>query len=93
MTTNIVSFLLLSSFRDGASIDEIAIALDSLRRELEWSGRDCGFSGDSIDVINYAVSLILENKTTVAFSSFCNLFKLITFFSPLDFRRNCLVKD
>lgn len=56
MSTNIVSFLLLSSFRDGGSIDEIALALDSMRTELEWSGRDCGFSGDSVDVINYAVS-------------------------------------
>lgn len=58
MTTNIVSFLLLSSFRDGAPIDEIAIALDSLRTELEWAGRDCGFTGDSIDVINYAAELL-----------------------------------
>lgn len=55
MTTNIVSFLLLSSFREGASIEEVAIALDSLRKELEWSGRDCGFSGDSVDVISYTV--------------------------------------
>lgn len=61
MTTNIVSFLLLSSFRDGAPIEEIAIALDSLRSELEWSGRDCGFTGDSIDVINYAVSITPEH--------------------------------
>ncbi|XP_034256133.1 glycerol-3-phosphate acyltransferase 1, mitochondrial isoform X2 [Thrips palmi] len=60
MTTNIVSFLLLSSFRDGASIDEIAIALDSLRRELEWAGRDCGFTGNSLDVINYAAELLGE---------------------------------
>lgn len=58
MTTNIVSFLLLSSFRDGAPIEEIAIALDSLRKELEWAGRDCGFTGDSIDVINYTAELL-----------------------------------
>lgn len=62
MTTNIVSYLLLSTFRDGAPIDEIAIELDALRMELEWSGRDCGFTGNSIDVINYAVSITLENK-------------------------------
>lgn len=61
MTTNIVSFLLLSSFRDGAPIEEIAIALDNLRKELEWSGRDCGFSGDSVDVINYTVELLGTN--------------------------------
>ena len=59
MSTNIVSFLLLSSFRDGGSIDEIALALDALRTELEWSGRDCGFSGDSVDVINYTVSIAI----------------------------------
>lgn len=58
MTTNIVSFLLLSSFRDGAPIDEIAIAFDNLRKELEWSGRDCGFSGESIDIIKYTVELL-----------------------------------
>ncbi|KAK3928172.1 Glycerol-3-phosphate acyltransferase 1, mitochondrial [Frankliniella fusca] len=61
MTTNIVSFLLLSSFRNGACIEEIANALDLLRRELEWSGRDCGFTGDSVDVINYAAELLGSN--------------------------------
>lgn len=56
MSTNAVAFLLLTKYRQGASIEELVNALDNLRKELEYARRDLGFSGDSIDVINYAVS-------------------------------------
>lgn len=58
MSTNAVAFLLLNRFRNGATIDDISNALDELRIELRQSGKDIGFSGDSIDVINYAVELL-----------------------------------
>lgn len=56
MSTNALAYLLLTKFRDGASIEKLVVALDDLRSELNYARRDIGFTGDSIDVINYAVS-------------------------------------
>lgn len=56
MSTNAVSFLLLNAYRDGVKLDILASALDSLRQELSNMDRDVGFSGESVDVINHAVS-------------------------------------
>ncbi|XP_054258874.1 glycerol-3-phosphate acyltransferase 1, mitochondrial isoform X3 [Macrosteles quadrilineatus] len=58
MSTNAVSFLLLHVFRDGGKVDMIAEALDKLRSLLSLTDRDCGFVGDSVDVINHAVDLL-----------------------------------
>lgn len=58
MSTNALAFLLLSKFRNGANIEELILALDELRNDLALVKRDLGFSGDSIDVILYAVSSI-----------------------------------
>lgn len=55
MSTNALAFILLHKHRKGATIEQLVDALDVLRQELANSGRDIGFSGDSIDVINYAV--------------------------------------
>ncbi|CAH1099944.1 unnamed protein product [Psylliodes chrysocephalus] len=55
MSTNALAYLLLTKFRDGASIEKLVVALDDLRSELNYARRDIGFTGDSIDVINYAV--------------------------------------
>lgn len=57
MSTNAVSFLLLNAFREGAPIEVVAQALDRLRELLHSTNRDCGFVGDSVDVINHAVIL------------------------------------
>lgn len=57
MSTNALAYLLLTQFRDGATIDRLVNAMDKLRKDLDYSGKDLGFSGDSIDVINYAVSI------------------------------------
>lgn len=56
MSTNAVAYLLLTKFRDGATVEQLVAAMDGLRKDLDYNGRDLGFSGDSIDVINYAVS-------------------------------------
>lgn len=56
MSTNALAFILLYKHRTGATIEELVESLDDLRRELANSDRDIGFTGDSIDVINYAVS-------------------------------------
>ncbi|KAJ8935061.1 hypothetical protein NQ314_013034 [Rhamnusium bicolor] len=58
MSTNALAFLLLTQYREGASIDKLVNALDNLRKELEYARRDIGFTGDSIDVINYAVEML-----------------------------------
>lgn len=58
MSTNAIAFLLLTKYREGVSIEKLVIALDDLRKELEYVRRDIGFSGDSIDVINYAVEML-----------------------------------
>lgn len=55
MSTNALAFLLLNKFRNGAKIEELILALDELRNDLAFVRRDLGFSGDSIDVILYAV--------------------------------------
>lgn len=59
MSTNALAFLLLNKFRDGATVVELADALNLLRDELQCGRRDLGFSGDSLDVIHYAVSFSL----------------------------------
>lgn len=56
MSTNALAFLLLYKYRNGANIEELILALDELRNELALVKRDLGFTGDSIDVILYAVS-------------------------------------
>ncbi|XP_046667769.1 glycerol-3-phosphate acyltransferase 1, mitochondrial isoform X4 [Homalodisca vitripennis] len=58
MSTNAVSFLLLNVFREGAPIESIAEALDRLREQLSYTDRDCGFVGDSVDVINHAIDVL-----------------------------------
>lgn len=57
MTTNAVAFLLLTRFRDGVSLSVFIEALDDLRSVLK-NERDIGFTGTSLDVINYAIDLL-----------------------------------
>ena len=57
MSTNVVAFLLLNKFRDGCTLDKLVEAFDSIRQELEWAKRDVAFCGESIDVVNHAVSV------------------------------------
>lgn len=56
MSTNAVSFLLLTKFRNGVELQELAKELDNLRQILEWDNRNIGFTGSSSFVIQHAVS-------------------------------------
>lgn len=58
MSTNAVAFLLLYYFRDGVPLSKLTFALDRLREELSSSKKDVGFSGESKDVVEHAVSLL-----------------------------------
>ncbi|XP_076265261.1 glycerol-3-phosphate acyltransferase mino isoform X2 [Rhynchophorus ferrugineus] len=58
MSTNILAFLLLNKYRKGVNLQELAEALDELKRELLGSRRNIGFQGDSVDVINYAIDIL-----------------------------------
>lgn len=57
MSTNAVCFLLLKRFRNGTTVEQLALELSILRDKLSLSDRDIGFSGDSIDVVKHAVSI------------------------------------
>lgn len=59
MSTNVVAFLLLNKFRDGCTLDKLVEAFDSIRQELELRDKDIAFCGDSIDIVNHAVSKII----------------------------------
>lgn len=54
MSTNIVSFILLNQCRNGVKMAALVTKFDSLLLDLK--GRELGFSGSSIEVINSAVS-------------------------------------
>ncbi|XP_045473576.1 glycerol-3-phosphate acyltransferase 1, mitochondrial isoform X3 [Harmonia axyridis] len=58
MATDAVAFLLLTRYRDGVSIEELATALDALRKDLDFAQKELSFQGNSIDVINYAVDML-----------------------------------
>lgn len=70
MSTNALAFILLHRYRKGATVEELVEALDSLRQELASCGRDIGFSGDSIDVLNYSVSSTRFYKDPIGRSRF-----------------------
>lgn len=56
MSTNAVSFLLLKKYRNGTTIEQLAKELSIMRNKLSLANRDIGFSGNSKDVVRYAVS-------------------------------------
>lgn len=56
MSTNVVAFLLLTEFRDGATVDELAAKLDRVRAESFQL--DFGFEGDARDVVEHAVEVL-----------------------------------
>uniref|UniRef100_A0A1L8DYV3 Putative dihydroxyactetone-phosphate acyltransferase dhapat n=1 Tax=Nyssomyia neivai TaxID=330878 RepID=A0A1L8DYV3_9DIPT len=60
MSTNAVTFLLLTQFRRGVTLSVFARALDRLRAELEGL-KDLGFTGDSESVIKYVLELLGEH--------------------------------
>ena len=58
MSTNVVAFILLNKFRNGCTLDRLVEEFESIRQELERATKDLAFTGDSVDVINHAVSII-----------------------------------
>ncbi|XP_046382815.1 glycerol-3-phosphate acyltransferase 1, mitochondrial isoform X2 [Ischnura elegans] len=58
VSTNVVAFLLLNEFRRGVPIVKLADAVERLKERLHARGRDVGFTGDSLDVVNHAVNLL-----------------------------------
>lgn len=62
MSTNALAFLMLTRFRSGASITEIAEALDSLRDRLKGR-KDMAFAGDSLHILKYSCDLLGEGMS------------------------------
>ncbi|XP_002731403.1 glycerol-3-phosphate acyltransferase 1, mitochondrial-like [Saccoglossus kowalevskii] len=61
MSTNLLSFLLLTKFRQGATIDTISESFESVRQQIIAHGRDVGFSGKAAAIVNYASHLLGDN--------------------------------
>lgn len=59
MATNVVAFLLMTEFRDGSTVFDLARKLDKIRADLH--NIDFGFEGDAIDVVNHAIKIFGEN--------------------------------
>lgn len=56
MSTNIVAFLLLNKFRDGCTLDKLVEAFDSMRQEMERKDKNVAFCGETVDIVEHAVS-------------------------------------
>jgi hypothetical protein len=54
-------------------MDKLVEAMEKLRQDLFFAGRDVGFTGDMVDVINHAVSIHLCGRYCdyVIFMSSC----------------------
>lgn len=65
MTTNALAFLLLTQFRDGATLSILVEALNQLRDDIARGNRDIGFTGSSEDVIRYAANLLGPGLVTI----------------------------
>lgn len=57
MSTNALAFLLLHKFRKGALLLDLITSFTQLRLQLLADNKDLGFSGDSKDVVEHAVSV------------------------------------
>ncbi|GAB0097722.1 glycerol-3-phosphate acyltransferase 1, mitochondrial [Sergentomyia squamirostris] len=64
MSTNAVTFLLLTQFRRGVHLQVLSQALDRLREDL-GGYKDLGFSGDSDSIVDYVVNLLGKHLITV----------------------------
>lgn len=59
MSTNVVAFLMLTQFRNGTTAGALAESLQELKKG--WHDVDCGFEGETEDVIEHAVDLLGEH--------------------------------
>lgn len=60
MSTNVVAFLLLNKFRNGCTLDELIEAFDLIIQELEKRNKNIMFYGETINIIDHAVSKIIK---------------------------------
>lgn len=58
MSTNVVAFLLLTEFRDGALVKDLAGRLDAFRNNNH--SIDFAFDGDAEDVVEHAIEILKE---------------------------------
>ncbi|XP_037946476.1 glycerol-3-phosphate acyltransferase 1, mitochondrial isoform X2 [Teleopsis dalmanni] len=63
MSTNALSFILLTEHRQGATGKEIAKSFDTLRESL-FGQKDLGFAGESLQIVFYAADLLGDLITT-----------------------------
>lgn len=56
MSTNVVAFLLLTAYRDGASVDDLAIKLDEMRNGK--FSLDYAFEGEPEDIVERAIKML-----------------------------------
>lgn len=61
MCSNILAFLLLTKYRQGATLPYICASVEWLKEQLKVRGQDVGFCGKPDDVILYAQGLMGEN--------------------------------
>ena len=64
MSTQLLAFALLTMYRKGVSMSQLASTIDWLRDELRSKKRQLGFSGSSCDAIRYAASLLGRDLVT-----------------------------
>ncbi|KAK7591237.1 hypothetical protein V9T40_002850 [Parthenolecanium corni] len=64
-STNIVSYLLLTKFRNGVKRDDLVNELDEFRISLRSLDKPVAFTGSSINVINHALKLFNPATVTV----------------------------
>lgn len=61
MSTNMVAFLLVNNYRQGATFKEMSTSFESLLGEITSRGRDVGFSGKTAAVIRHALRLLEDD--------------------------------
>ena len=58
MSTQMLAFILLNKYRKGATMRQLVPVMNWLREEAASKKMDVGFSGDTAEVIRYAVNLL-----------------------------------
>ena len=64
MSTQLLSFLLLSKYRKGVTMRQLVPAMNWLRDEVIARKKEVGFSGETADVIRYAYNLLGRDLVT-----------------------------
>lgn len=64
MSTQLLSFLLLSKYRKGATMRQLVPAMNWLRDEVILRKKEVGFTGETSDVIRYAYNLLGRDLVT-----------------------------